>query len=95
LTEYLATTYRLIESVAIGAEARLQVEALQMLRKLTEELPPSPITFLQGSSGKKSLSEISTERAQRLAESDRKLAERAKKFRPRGEKGSNSNKVAD
>jgi DNA-binding PadR family transcriptional regulator len=46
--EYLGTVYKLILAVGAEAEARLQIAALDSLRKLVDELPPRPKTFLRG-----------------------------------------------
>jgi DNA-binding PadR family transcriptional regulator len=45
--EYLAAAFRMIEAVAHSAELACQVNALPFLRKLVEELPAPPETFLQ------------------------------------------------
>ena len=46
--EYVAAAYKLIGAVAFIAEAKLKVEALDALRRLTDELPPALPIFLQG-----------------------------------------------
>lgn len=45
--EYLAAAYRLIVALASSADAKRKVEALGALRRLMDELPPAPKTFLQ------------------------------------------------
>jgi DNA-binding MarR family transcriptional regulator len=44
--EYLAAAYRLIVALASSADAKRQLEALGALRRLIDELPPAPKTFL-------------------------------------------------
>lgn len=55
--EYLAAAFRMIEAVADGAELASQVNALASLRKLVEELPTPPETFLQNPSPSESRQE--------------------------------------
>ncbi|MFP5235952.1 MAG: hypothetical protein ACLGSD_08605 [Acidobacteriota bacterium] len=47
--EYVAAAYKLIGSVAFIAEAKLKVKALEALRRLTDELPPTLPVFLRES----------------------------------------------
>ena len=44
--EYLAAAYRLIAAIASSADAKRKLEAVGTLRRLIDELPPEPRTFL-------------------------------------------------
>jgi DNA-binding PadR family transcriptional regulator len=51
-SHYVPLVYRFIDAVADTAEARMNAQAISALRKLIDELPTSPRTFLQYPSGR-------------------------------------------